>query len=56
VASAPTTAAACRLIVRARLWKFPLVPPGAPRLRRERPLAGKGGIMGEKGPVNFVVK
>jgi hypothetical protein len=29
-ASAPRSTAACRLIVRARLWKFPLVPPGAP--------------------------
>jgi hypothetical protein len=43
VASAPGSTAACRLIGQARLWKFPLVPPGTPRLRRrERPLAGKG--------------
>jgi hypothetical protein len=56
VASAPGSTAACRLIVRTRLWKFPLVPPGAPRLRRERPLAEKGGTVGEKCPVNFAVK
>jgi hypothetical protein len=30
VANASGSTAACRLIVRARLWKFPLVPPGAP--------------------------
>jgi hypothetical protein len=30
VASAPGSTAACRLTVRARLLKFPLVPPGAP--------------------------
>jgi hypothetical protein len=28
----------------------------SPRLRRERPLAGKGGTMGEKCTVNFAVK
>jgi hypothetical protein len=40
VASAPGSTAACRLIVRSRLCKFPLQ-------RRERPLAGKGEITGE---------
>jgi hypothetical protein len=54
VASAPGSTAASRLIVRARLWKFPLVPPGAPRLLRERPLAGKGGTMREKCPIKLV--
>jgi hypothetical protein len=57
VAIAPGSTAACRLIVRARIWKFPIVPPGAPRLQRlERPLAGKGGTMREKCLVNFAVK
>jgi hypothetical protein len=43
VADAPGCTVGYRLIVLARLWKFPLAPPGAPRLqRRERPLAWKG--------------
>jgi hypothetical protein len=29
-ASAPGSIAACRRIVRARLWMFPLIPPGDP--------------------------
>jgi hypothetical protein len=28
----------------------------SPRLRHERPLAGKGGTVGEKCPVNFAAK
>jgi hypothetical protein len=49
VASAPRSTAACRLIVRARLWKFLLIPPGAPpRIRRKRPLAGKGKSKGRE--------
>jgi hypothetical protein len=37
----------CRLIVRARLWKFPLAPPKTTR----ETLAGKGGTMDKKWPV-----
>jgi hypothetical protein len=57
VASALGSTAACRLIVRARLWNFSLIPPGASTpttmqetSRRER------GTMGEKCPVNFAVR
>jgi hypothetical protein len=57
VASAPGSTAACRLIVQARLWKFPLVSPGAPTpTTSERNLTGKRETMGKKCPVNFAVK
>jgi hypothetical protein len=54
VASAPGSTAACRLIGQARLWKFPLVPPGTPTPTTTGEASSReGGIMGEKCPSKF---
>jgi hypothetical protein len=56
VTSAPGSTAACRLIVRARLWKFPLVPPGALTPTTTQETSNREmETMGEKFPVNFSV-
>jgi hypothetical protein len=57
MASVPGSTEACRLIVRARFWKFPLVPPGTPTPTTTRETSSREkGTMGKKCLVNFAVK
>jgi hypothetical protein len=53
VASASGSTATCRLIVQARLWKFPLVPPEAPTTTTRETSSRERGNYGREMSVEF---